>query len=355
MFEKEEKLDFHDLRIKPAVLSSIASRSEINPFYEYSYGEKHLPIFTAPMDTVISLKNIDCFHRNKIRGILPRGENEYFCGREPLFNAMGLDEFINSYVKINDKTLKIQSSKVNYILIDIANGHMEKLLNAVKIAKDKFKSQLILMVGNIANPETFVNLAKAGADYIRISIGNGNACITTKQTTVGYPMASLIMECRKEKVKHGLWNAQIVADGGMKDYSDVILALALGADYVMIGSLLNKSLESCADTYLFKRIKINQYSYFAKWLFKNKFKLTKKYRGMSTKEVQRKWKKAKLKTSEGISKKQNVEYTLEQWVENFEDYLRSAMSYSNAKELGKFIGYAEIIKISDKSYQRFNK
>lgn len=180
-------------------------------------------------------------------------------------------------------------------------------------------------------------------------------CLTSKQTTIGYPMASLIMECRKEKIKHGLWNTQIVADGGMKDYSDVILALALGADYVMIGSLLNKSLESCADTYLFKRIKINQYSYFAKWLFKNKFKLTKKYRGMSTKEVQRKWKKAKLKTSEGISKKQNVEYTLEQWVENFEDYLRSAMSYSNAENLVKFIGYAEIIKISDKSYQRFNK
>jgi hypothetical protein len=42
-------------------------------------------------------------------------------------------------------------------------------------------------------------------------------------------------------------------------------------------------------------------------------------------------------------------------VENFEDYLRSAMSYSNAKNLDKFIGHAEIIKISDKSYQRFNK
>lgn len=177
MFEKEEKLDFHDLRIKPAVLSSIASRSEIDPFYEYSNGEKHLPIFTAPMDTVISLKNIDCFHRNKIRGVLPRGENEYFCGKEPLFNAMGLDEFINFYVIISDKALKIQSSKVNYILIDIANGHMEKLLNAVKIAKSKFKSQLILMVGNVANPETFVNLAKAGADYIRIGVGNGNACV----------------------------------------------------------------------------------------------------------------------------------------------------------------------------------
>ena len=179
-------------------------------------------------------------------------------------------------------------------------------------------------------------------------------CLTTKQTAVGYPMASLITECREvaDRVNKP---AKIIADGGMKDYSDIIMALSLGADYVMVGSLLNKALESCGDTYLFDFIKIKPDTKFAYWAFKKGWKITKKFRGMSTKEVQRKWGNKFLKTSEGIVTKRRVEYTLEQWVENFDSYLRSTMSYSNAETLKRFVGEAEVIKISDKAYKRFDK
>ena len=76
---------------------------------------------------------------------------------------------------------------------------------------------------------------------------------------------------------------------------------------------------------------------------------------MSTKEVQKKWGKEVLTTSEGVVRFRKVDYTLKQWVENFEDYLRSAMSYSNAATLEEFIGRADIIKISDNAYNRFKK
>jgi hypothetical protein len=76
---------------------------------------------------------------------------------------------------------------------------------------------------------------------------------------------------------------------------------------------------------------------------------------MSTKEVQKKWGKKELTTSEGVVRFRKVEYTLKQWVKNFEDYLRSAMSYSDAATLEEFIGKAEIIKISDNAYNRFKK
>lgn len=348
MFKEEMKLDFHDLRIKPCVSSKINSRSDTNPFYEIE-SENFLPIFTAPMDTVIDKKNAVYYIKNKIFSILPRGEGKDFNGSNFMFKSVGLDEFIEKYI-----TKKIVQEGIMYILIDIANGHMTKLSNCVKKAKKIYGDSIILMVGNVANPETFRVLSKAGADYIRIGVGNGSACLTSKQASIGYPMASLIKECYNIKTKHKL-AAKIVADGGMKGFSDIILALALGADYVMVGSLLNKSLESCADTYLLNKIRINQYSNFAKWCLKHKIKLTKKFRGMSTKEVQRKWGKKIIKTSEGISKTQKVEYTIHQWSENLEDYLRSTMSYTNSKTLKNFIGKVEIIRISDKSYERFNK
>jgi hypothetical protein len=76
---------------------------------------------------------------------------------------------------------------------------------------------------------------------------------------------------------------------------------------------------------------------------------------MSTKEVQKKWGATKLKTSEGVVRFRKVEYRLDKWVENFEDYLRSAMSYTNSKTLKEFIGKIELVQITNNAYKRFNK
>jgi len=76
---------------------------------------------------------------------------------------------------------------------------------------------------------------------------------------------------------------------------------------------------------------------------------------MSTKEVQKVWERKELKTGEGISKYNKVEYTLAGWRENFTDYLRSAMSYSNSRCLEEFIGEAQWVKISQNAFNRFNK
>ena len=124
------------------------------------------------------------------------------------------------------------------------------------------------------------------------------------------------------------------------------------SDYVMMGSIFNKSIESAGFNYLYK-IKINNKMAEALWRWG--FPIKKKYRGMSTKAVQRSWGKSKLVTAEGITKYQRVEYTLEQWTENFKDYLKSAMSYTNAKTLEDFIGKAEYIFITDAARKRFEK
>lgn len=327
------KLDFNDLLIVPKKNSKISSRSEINP-----YVDGFLPLFTAPMDTVVSSENSDSFLSNKIQICFPRGIDS-----KKGFKSYSIDQlnkiFLNGKIDVD-----------NYLL-DVANGHMDSVLELTKKIK-KFNPFCTLMVGNVANPVTYKLLSDAGADFVRVGIGNGGGCLTTQSTGVGFPMASLIKECYE--ISTTLKNpAKIVADGGMQTYSDVIKALALGADYVMLGSILNKSIESSGDNFLFKKIKVSQK--IAEKAYSLGIPVYKKFRGMSTKEVQKKWGSKVLKTSEGVVRYRKVEYKLSKWVENFDHYLRSAMSYTGSLNLDDFIGKVDLVQISENSYKRFNK
>ncbi len=351
------KLDFNDILIMPSTQTEIQSRSEIDPYYYELFEKYHLPIISAPMDTVVSKKNSAYFMDNGINICYPRNDVKEVDNGETWMSCLQFDSVsLKEFRKIiqSSTELKFNYFKKYYVCIDIANGHMIELCNAIKEAKEKFGDKIVIMAGNIANSKAYYILSYAGADYIRAGIGNGAGCTTTANVAVGYPMASLIKECYEASQNINGHRAKIVADGGMKSYSDIIKALALGADYVMIGSMFNKCLESCAPTY-FKGLKINQNSKMANWLFDKGFKLKKKFRGMSTKEVQKDWGKAKLTTSEGVSRIHKVEYKLESWAENFVDYLKSAMSYSNARTLDEFIGKANIVEISPRAFDRFNK
>ena len=359
MIKKSNLFDFDDVLIEPEFLSPVRSRKEVSILDERGM----LPLFTAPMDTVIGEENIELFNQKGIYGILPRKINYT---KEDVSNdfrkwiAYGIGDFEKLFV---DEKIQIPVGERYYALIDIANGHMSYLRNLVIKAKENYGSTLQIMVGNCANPSTFLAMSQAGVDYVRMGIGNGAGCLTTVQTGVGYPMASLIHETCKIQME-GEIQTRIVADGGFKKYADIIKALALGADYVMLGSIFNKSLESCGETYEGNKKydswtepgeKVDQYSKETLTQFLSGKKFYKKFRGMSTKEVQKSLGKEILNTSEGISKMQPVEYTLGGWKENFEDYLKSAMSYTGCFNLGEFTGKVNFNQISKNSLERFNK
>ena len=352
--------DFNDILITPAVVSTIRSRSEIKA-YQMSIGETPwLPLFVSPMDTVIGLDNWELYLNNKMpicfpRDIRPDSFNEDDKGllsaySDVIFFSYSLEEASQMCEWLNnnkDKDLEFN------ILIDIANGHMAHMVDVVERLRERTKVKI--MVGNIANPQTYKVLSEAGADFIRVGIGFGGGCLTAMNTGVGYSMAQLVKECadlKDQMESMGDRTAKIVADGGFREYSDIIKALALGSDYVMLGSILNKCLESSGDTY-WKGIKVS--SNIANFLWKRKFKLEKKFRGMSTKEVQKKWGKSKLTTSEGVVRMRTVKYTLDGWTENFVDYLKSTMSYTNCRTLKDFIGNVKWTVISQNAYNRFNK
>jgi IMP dehydrogenase/GMP reductase len=337
------KFDWNDVSIIPETLSSIASRKEINPFH----GDK-LPLFTAPMDKVIDNTNLDYFVKNKINICLPRHIKFEDLQNNDYFYSYGLDEVIEM-VETGQRFPK-------RVLIDVANGHMMKLYDTAKLLKQKFGTSMELMVGNIANPDTYREYCKIGVDYIRVGIGGGSACTTSANVSIHYPMASLISESAKYKSEFEN-PTKIIADGGFKNFSDIIKALALGADYVMLGGMFNKSLESCGETFMkdaqgqFYQVEFER----AKTAFSAGMEVYKYYRGMSTKEVQKSWNRPELKTGEGITKYNKVEHTIDGWCENFTDYLKSAMSYTNSRSLSEFIGEVRYELITQNSFSRFNK
>lgn len=345
----------NDVAIMPSSSTRVEHRCECNPYMP----DGMLPLFTAPMSTVVNSTNYNKFIENNINPILPRTEdiqmrlqkmNNVWC-------AFSLAEFklyfLDTYANNNGKPM--------YVLIDIANGGMVKLLDYIKDAKKKYNSKIVIMAGNVANPETYVNLSLAGADYVRLSVGTGGACTTSPNTGIHYPMASLIDKCRQYYDSY-LCNSNelafIVADGGMKGYGDIIKALALGAHFVMCGSIFNKMLESAAYTSINDNgfiCKIDQYSQEALNKFKEGYKFEKEFYGMSTKKAQKEMGNKTLKTGEGLITYRPVEYTMEGWVDNFISYLRSAMSYTNCLELVNFCGKVTLNIISNNAYQVINK
>jgi IMP dehydrogenase/GMP reductase len=334
------KYDWNDISIVPAPLSTISSRKEINSTYEGK-----LPLFTAPMDKVIDETNLKIFEENNINICLPRHIKYDKIKNDNYFYSYGLDEII--------ELLKNKSQLPKRLLIDIANGHMLKLWETAKQIKETFGNEIELMVGNIANPETYRKYCEIGVDYMRLNIGSGSACTTAANVGIFYPSASLVNECY-EISKEFDNPTKIIADGGFRNFSDIIKALALGAHGCMLGGIFNKCLESCGDNFDSEDGNIISEKQ-ALERFESKLPVYKYYRGMSTKEVQKSWNKSELKTGEGISKYNKVDYTLGGWCENFNDYLKSAMSYTNSRKLSDFIGKVKWEVISQNSFNRFNK
>lgn len=353
MLIKEIKYCYNDIAIVPAVKSNVEHRSECNPFIG-QYGESSLPIFTAPMSTVVNEENFGLFEENSIIPILPRNFDlsiRYEYLKRGKWAALGLQEFEDLFLN-NDWNMEMYPD-VN-VLIDIANGHMSKLHNMIYDAKVKYKwsYRFKIMAGNIANPYTYVELAKAGADFVRISVGSGDGCLSSSQTGIHYPIASLITEIYeiKKKLEHtGEHVPYIIADGGIRNYNDVLKSIALGSDYVMIGGLFSKLVESAAPTFYYDKDgsiheispfdhKIDSYSdgtfdIDEEYILDN---LHKVFYGMASRRGQEDIQGKKTKTSEGIEKVFDCTTNIRKWKENMVAYMQSAMSYTNCLYLEDF-------------------
>jgi IMP dehydrogenase/GMP reductase len=346
ILEGQPKYCLQDLSVVPAVISKIDSRTECNPFTKNG----KYPIFCAPMNCVTDENNYGIWDKEKVQPILPRTVKY---DKRMTFLMLG------SWVALSQKEFEKLFADENKpfgfdmsykVCIDTANAHRKSIYESVnkakKIARDN-GYELTIMVGNIARPDTYEWICEnAEVDYVRLNIGSGKGCITASNTGTYYPIASLVEECAT--IKHD-WEEtmdefhqfpkslpKIVCDGGIRGYADIIVALALGADYVMIGSLFAAMDESCAE------LEVNPQTQ----------ERTRLYYGMSTKKAQKLINEAletpienfKPKTSEGTFKHLTPLGPVHKWLDNFNSYLCSTMSYTDCKNLEDFTsGYVDLV------------
>lgn len=147
----------------------------------------------------------------------------------------------------SDRIQALVKAGADLICVDTAHGHSKKVMERVKEIKKT--DGVFVMAGNAATAEGTEALIKAGADIVKVGIGPGSICTTRVVSGVGVPQISAILECSKSAKK---LKRSIIADGGIKFSGDIVKALALGADGVMVGNLLAGSDESPGEMVLYR-------------------------------------------------------------------------------------------------------
>ncbi len=225
-------------------------------------------------------------------------------------------------------------SGVDAVVIDTAHGHSLGVINKLKEAKNAFP-YVDIVVGNIATGQAAIDLAKAGADAIKVGIGPGSICTTRVIAGVGVPQLSAIFdvaEALKDK------NIPIIADGGIRYSGDIVKALAAGAYSIMAGSLFAGVEESPGETIIFQGRKF------------------KSYRGMGSIEAMQQGSKdryfqdteddiAKL-VPEGIAARVPYKGTLAEVTYQMIGGLRAGMGYCGTKDI-KSLHEAKFVKITN--------
>jgi len=154
-----------------------------------------------------------------------------------------------------ERAQELVKCKADLLAIDSAHGHSTRVLDAIKLVKSKLP-EVDLIAGNVATFDGACELARAGADAIKVGIGPGSICTTRVVTGAGVPQITAIAEAyratRDAKIP-------IVADGGIKYSGDITKALAAGASAVMIGSLFAGTDESPGELILYQNRTFKSY------------------------------------------------------------------------------------------------
>jgi GMP reductase len=242
--ETEVKLDFKDVLFRPK-RSSLQSRSqvELERTFEFCSSKKSwtgVPLIAANMDSTGTFEVAEVLARRKVLTAI----HKHYTVEQWTAWAKGSGKDAVPYVAVSIGILPRDMEKLEQVLVavpeipmiclDVANGYAEAFVNAVRDVRAKYPEKTI-MAGNVVTKEMTEELIFSGADIVKVGIGPGSVCTTRKQTGVGYPQLSAVMECAD--AAHGL-KGRVMSDGGCTCPGDVAKAFGAGADFVMLGGML---------------------------------------------------------------------------------------------------------------------
>ena len=332
----EQNVCFDDVLLTPRY-SDIQSRSEIDIESELGGYKFSLPIVSSPMDTVtegeMAAEMFDCgglgiVHRYNDIDTQQRHIEETWdrLAQSFLGPAEDFNPIIGAAIGVSGDYIERASacvaSGVQVLCVDVAHGHHILVKRALEHLKEIYGSGPVhLMAGNVATLEAFNDLADWGADSIRVGVGGGSICSTRIQTGHGIPTLQSVINCAKSDR-----DALLIADGGFRSSGDVVKALAAGADFVMLGSLLAGTDESPGD--IFENLKGEKY---------------KAYRGMASKEAQMDW-RGSTSSLEGVATTIPYKGSVAFILGELQRGIRSGFSYTGARSLAELQSKAKFIQ-----------
>ncbi|WP_303851787.1 IMP dehydrogenase [Seleniivibrio woodruffii] len=226
------------------------------------------------------------------------------------------------------------AKKADVIVVDTAHGHSFKVLDMVRWIKKEYPD-IQVVAGNVATGEAVEDLAKAGADCVKVGIGPGSICTTRVVAGVGVPQITAIMDCASMGDKYGI---PIIADGGIKYSGDVVKAIAAGASCVMMGSMFAGTKEAPGDIELFQG------------------RSYKVYRGMGSVGAMKEGSKDRYfqddvmneqkYVPEGIEGRVHYKGELSGTIYQLVGGLKSGMGYTGSRNIDDLRKYAKFVKIS---------
>lgn len=348
------KLDFSDVLIVPK-RSTMGSRKDVqlersymfrnakNDFGNEAYNG--IPIMAANMDGVGTLEMATALSEKGMFTCLvkhyPAAKILEYAYSQPdrFFKYTALSIGVNSEDYINlGKILKtggVTGSKFKYICIDVANGYSEFFLDFCSKVRQDYPDK-ILIAGNVVTPEITEELILKGIDIVKIGIGPGSVCTTRKQTGVGYPQLSAIIECAD--AAHGL-GGHIIADGGCTCPGDIVKAFGAGADFVMLGGMFAGHPEGGGEV-----VEINNINY-------------RKFYGMSSETAMNKHSggMAEYRSSEGKEVLVENKPSLDATCQSILGGLRSGMTYVGAKKLKELSKRTTFIRVNNQLNNVYGK
>ena len=233
-----------------------------------------------------------------------------------------------------ERTEALLKAGADIICVDVAHGHTEMSINAIKELRSEFGDKLQLVAGNVATAEGTKDLINAGADCVKIGIGSGSICTTRVVAGAGVPQVTAVMDAatvaRKEDIP-------IISDGGIKSSGEIIKAFASGANTVMVGGLFAGTKESPGTSVIRKGKKYKVYSGMA---------------SVGTNINKRIREGSELESdltdfaAEGVEAMVPYRGDLKEILAQLVGGLRSGMSYSGSKSIVELWKKAEFIKVA---------